>query len=105
MTSVILVGGAVALVFGVGGAAPASADPNAGSSDPSPFSTLRCACRETAAAGGEVRRDEIDRGIREGSRCLVARATRTGPARAIPAVTYARLEPRVVREGVEARHG
>lgn len=55
----ILVGAAIALGSGVGGAAPASADPD-------PFSTLSCSCQETAPAGSPALRDEINRGIAEG---------------------------------------
>src|ERR1700747_954765 len=61
-----LVSAAIALVAVGGGAAPASADSSSFGSDPNPFSSLGCGCRETAPAGGPAVRDEIDRGIREG---------------------------------------
>jgi hypothetical protein len=63
----ILVGGAVALGFYVGGAAPASADPNSIGPAPNPFGGLSCSCRETAPPGSPARRDEIERGLRQGT--------------------------------------
>jgi hypothetical protein len=56
-----------AIVLGsyVGGTAPASADPDYGT-DPNPFGTLSCSCRETAPADSPAVKEEIDRGIREG---------------------------------------
>jgi hypothetical protein len=62
----ILVGAAIALGSCVGAAAPASADPNPTVTDPNPFGTLSCSCRETASPGSPALRDEIDRGIRAG---------------------------------------
>ena len=62
----ILVTAAIAVGFGVVGAAPASADPNAAGIDPNPFGTLGCSCRDSAPAGSPQARDDIDRGIREG---------------------------------------
>jgi hypothetical protein len=62
----ILVGGAVALGFYVGGAAPASADPNSMGSAPNPFGGLTCSCRQTAPPGSPAAREEIERGLREG---------------------------------------
>lgn len=55
----ILVSGAITLGACVGGAAPASGDPN-------PFGGLSCSCRGTAPAGSPDLREEIDRGLREG---------------------------------------
>lgn len=54
-----LVGVAIAVGFGLIGAAPAVADP-------SPYNTLSCSCQETAPAGSEARTDEIQRGIAGG---------------------------------------
>jgi hypothetical protein len=62
----MLVSAAIVLGSGVVAAAPASADPNPSDIYPNPFGGLTCSCQETAPAGGPVRRDEIDRGIREG---------------------------------------
>jgi hypothetical protein len=67
----ILVGGAVALGFYVGGAAPASADPNSMGSAPNPFGGLTCSCRQTAPPGSPAAREEIDRGLREGRSALL----------------------------------
>jgi hypothetical protein len=61
----ILVGGAVALGFYVGGAASASADPNSMGSAPNPFGGLTCSCRQTAPPGSPAAREEIERGLRE----------------------------------------
>src|ERR1700745_3010127 len=62
----ILVSAAIALGFGVLGAAPASANPDTAGTDPNPFGTLGCNCRESAPAGSAQAREDIDRGIREG---------------------------------------
>jgi hypothetical protein len=62
----ILVGAAIALGAGLAGAAPAAAGPNAIGSDPNPYGTLGCNCRETAPAGSPQLRENINRGIREG---------------------------------------
>jgi hypothetical protein len=62
----ILVGGAVALGLYVGGAAPASADPNSIGGAPNPFGGLSCSCRQTAPLGSPTSREEIERGLREG---------------------------------------
>jgi hypothetical protein len=62
----ILVGGAVALGLYVGGAAPASADPNSMGSAPTPFGGLSCSCRQTAPPGSPAAREAIERGLREG---------------------------------------
>jgi len=62
----ILVGAAVALGFYIGGAAPASADPNSIGPAPNPFGGLSCGCRETAPPSSPALRDEIERGLREG---------------------------------------
>jgi hypothetical protein len=64
MITKILVGAAIALFACVGGAAPASGEPNPVSTDPSPFSALSCNCQETTPAGSA--REEIDRGIQDG---------------------------------------
>jgi hypothetical protein len=62
----ILVGAAVLIGSYVGGAAPASADPNSIGTASNPFSGLSCSCRETAPAGSPALREEIRRGFREG---------------------------------------
>ena len=62
----ILVGVAIVLGAGVGGAAPASADPDPIGTEPNPFGALSCSCQETASAGSPALRAEIDRGIRAG---------------------------------------
>jgi|ERR1700740_2189256 hypothetical protein len=62
----ILVSAAIVVGFFVGGAAPASADPNSIGNDPNPISGLTCSCRETAPAGSPALREEINRGIRSG---------------------------------------
>ena len=67
----ILVGGAVALGFYVGGAAPAGADPNSMGSAPNPFGTLTCSCRQTAPPGSPAAGEEIGRGLREGRSALL----------------------------------
>ncbi len=67
----ILVSAAIALGSYVGGAAPASADPNPIGTDPNPFGALSCSCRETAPAGSPALREEIDRGIRAGLSALL----------------------------------
>jgi hypothetical protein len=62
----IMVSAAIALGASVGGAAPASADPNPIGTEPNPFGALSCSCQETASAGSPALRAEIDRGIRAG---------------------------------------
>jgi len=63
----ILVSAAIVVGSYVGGAAPASADPNPPSPSLNPFSALSCSwCRETALAGSPALKAEIDRGIQEG---------------------------------------
>lgn len=62
----ILVSAAVALVSWVGGAAPASADPNGASTDPNPFGALSCNCQMTAPPGNTALKEAIDQGIRNG---------------------------------------
>jgi hypothetical protein len=62
----VLVSAAIAVVSYVGGAAPASANPNTIDTNPNPFGTLSCSCRETAPAGSPALREETDRGIRAG---------------------------------------
>ena len=66
ITKKILVSMAIALGASVGGAAPASADPNPIGAEPNPFGALSCSCQETASAGSPAFRAEIDRGIRAG---------------------------------------
>jgi len=58
----VLVSGAIALGIFVGGAAPASAAPQA----PNPYSTLHSNRPETAPVGSPALMAEIDRGIQEG---------------------------------------
>jgi hypothetical protein len=48
-TTKILVSAAIVLGYWVGGAAPASADPDPVSNGPNPFGTLGCSCRESVA--------------------------------------------------------
>jgi hypothetical protein len=64
----ILISAAITLGLWAAGATPASADPNPNTvgTDPNPFGGLSCNCRETAPAGGPERKEQIDRGIREG---------------------------------------
>jgi hypothetical protein len=62
----ILVSAAIALGSCVGGAAPASADPNPAGAAPNPFGALSCSCRETAPPGSPALREEMERGIRAG---------------------------------------
>jgi hypothetical protein len=62
----MLVSAAIVLGSCVGGAAPASADPDPIGTDPNPFGALSCSCQETTSAGSPALRDEIDRGIRAG---------------------------------------
>jgi hypothetical protein len=62
----LLVSAAIALVRLVGGAAPASADPDPGRTDPNPFGGIASSCQETYPAGSPEQREEIDRGIRDG---------------------------------------
>jgi hypothetical protein len=62
----ILVGAAIALGAGLAAAAPAAAGPNPIGTDPNPYGTLGCSCRETAPAGSPQLREKINRGIREG---------------------------------------
>jgi len=62
----ILVSAAIALGCWVGGAAPASADPNSTGTAANPFGGLTCSCQETAPPGSPALREEINRGIREG---------------------------------------
>ena len=62
----LLVSTAIALVRLVGGAVPASADPDPGRTDPNPFDGIVCSCQETYPASSPEQREEIDRGIRDG---------------------------------------
>ncbi|OBH27616.1 hypothetical protein A5692_24090 [Mycobacterium sp. E342] len=55
----LLVG--VALTLGAASWSAASAN-----ADPSPFTTLSCACQETAPAGSTTLIDKLDRGIQQG---------------------------------------
>jgi hypothetical protein len=68
-----LVGVAIAFGCFVGGAATASADPDAFGKDPdayagepNPFGGFSCSCYETAPAGSPALSEEINRGLREG---------------------------------------
>jgi hypothetical protein len=62
----LLVSAAIALVRLVGGAGPASADPDPGRTGPNPFGGMACSCQETYPASSPEQREEIDRGIRDG---------------------------------------
>jgi hypothetical protein len=62
----LLVSAAIVLVRLVGGAAPASADPDPGRTDPNPFGGIASSCQETYPASSPEQREEIDRGIRDG---------------------------------------
>ncbi len=67
MIAKLMVGAAIAVGAGLAGAAPAGADPNAISTDPNPYGTLGCNCRETAPpAGSPQLSEQIKRGFREG---------------------------------------
>ncbi len=61
-----LVNAGVALACWMGGAAPASADPNSAGAEPNPFGGLSCDCPTTAPVGGGTGRDALDRGFRSG---------------------------------------
>jgi hypothetical protein len=61
----ILLSAAIAFGSSVGGAAPASADPNPIGTDPNPFGALSCDCQETAPPASSALA-EIERGIRAG---------------------------------------
>jgi hypothetical protein len=61
-----LVSGAIALAAYVGGAAPASAEPDGIGTNPNPFGGLRCSCQETAPPGSPALTQEINRGLWEG---------------------------------------
>jgi hypothetical protein len=50
----------------VGPIAAASADPDDVGTNPNPFGALTCNCRQTAPAGSPARKEQIDRGLREG---------------------------------------
>ena len=60
-----LVSAAIAVGFLVGGAAQASADPNAFGGDPNPFSGFS-GRQETAPADSPALSEELTRGLREG---------------------------------------
>ncbi len=62
----MLGGFAIAAGCCVAGVAPAHADPDAEAAGPNPFGTLRCGCPQTESPVSAERRNEIDRGIREG---------------------------------------
>jgi hypothetical protein len=62
----ILASAAIVVGSLVGGAAQASADPNAFGADPNPFSGFSCSRQETAPADSPARSAEINRGLREG---------------------------------------
>jgi hypothetical protein len=62
-----LISAAIVLGFGVVGAAPASADPDASGTHPNPFSGLSCDCQETVPPDNTaLREQEIRRGIQAG---------------------------------------
>jgi hypothetical protein len=61
----LLVSAVIALVRLVGGAPPASGDPDSGRTDPNPFGGIACSCQETYPASSPEQREEIDRGIRD----------------------------------------
>jgi hypothetical protein len=67
----IMASAAIALGFCLLAAAPANAEPNPASTDPNPFGTLGCSCRETAPAGSQALTAEIDRGIQEGRSAML----------------------------------
>ena len=62
----ILASAAIAVGFLVGGAAQASADPNAFGADPNPFNGFSCSCQKTAPADSPDLSEQINRGLREG---------------------------------------
>src|ERR1700741_3164403 len=68
----ILVGAAIAAGAGpragarAAAAPPPPAGPNPIGTEPSPYGTLGCNCRETAPAGSPQLSEEINRGFREG---------------------------------------
>ena len=62
----VLVSAAIAVGFLVGGAAQASADPNAFGTDPNPFSGFSSSRQATAPADSPALNKEINRGLREG---------------------------------------
>ena len=62
----ILVGAAIAVGFLVGGAAQASADPNAFGADPNPFGGFSSSRQAPAPADGPALSERINRGLREG---------------------------------------
>jgi hypothetical protein len=71
MITKIMASAAIALGFWLVGAAPASAEPNPANTNPNPFGTLGCSCRETAPAGSQALTAEIDRGIQEGRSAML----------------------------------
>ena len=62
----VMVSAVITLTFLVGGAAPASADPDSLDTEPNPYSGLGCSCGETAPLGSPALMDEINRGLQEG---------------------------------------
>jgi hypothetical protein len=62
----MLGGFAIATSCCVAGAAPAPADPDAHGAEPNPYGTLRCGCPDAAGPDSAERRNEINRGIRQG---------------------------------------
>jgi hypothetical protein len=65
-TKKILVSAAIAVGCLVGGAAQASADPNAFGADPNPFSGFSSSRQGTAPADSPAPSEGINRGLREG---------------------------------------
>jgi hypothetical protein len=62
----ILVSAAIAVGSLVGGAAQATADPNAVGADPNPFNGFSSSRQETAPADSPAVSEEINGGLREG---------------------------------------
>lgn len=62
----LLAGSVIALGLWAGAAAPALAQPNAGGTDPNPFSNLRCDCTQKAPVSGPELAQQIAQGLQEG---------------------------------------
>ncbi|OMC54084.1 hypothetical protein A5745_20440 [Mycobacterium sp. IS-2888] len=59
----IIVGAAIVLGVGVGGAATARADANPAGTDPNPFGALSCGCQQTAPSGGPAMEAQLEQGF------------------------------------------
>jgi hypothetical protein len=70
-----LVGAAVVLGSCVVATAPASADPKPSDPNANPFGDLGCSCQATALASSSFTREELARGIQDGSHGLPFSAT------------------------------